>query len=334
MCGYGGWYSKTAYREFLFFMPTQQLFLIGPVFYFYVHSLLRPNFKLSKKDLIHFVPAALYLLYSLVIFITDKLILDEFYFYADGKDKDLSVWYQVAGFFFMLFYLILSLRHYRNYRKQSQQEVSFADEIAFKWVEYFLIAFGIILTLRVLFFILNPEWWNFGSKFWYYLCFSILLYYISVKGYLTTLRFTDRFTFYLSHDFQKEEEKTESSTIKEPSESIDLDLWKSKISAHFSNQKLYTNPTLTLADIAEQLSTNRSLVSSVINQEFNMNFNDFVNEKRTEAVIEKLKDKEHESSTLLGIALDCGFNSKTTFNRAFKKHTGLTPKQFIDKNIA
>lgn len=335
MCGYGGWYSKTAYREFLFFMPMQQLFLIGPVFYFYVRSLLSPNYKISRKDLIHFLPAGVYLLYSLVVFITDKLILDEFYFYADGKDKDLSVWYQVAGFFFMLFYLILSLRHYRNYRKQSQEQVSFADEIAFKWIEYFLIAFGTILTLRVLFFILNPEWWNFGSKFWYYLCFSILLYYITLRGYLTTMRFTERFSFYLTNDFQtKQDQSVAASSAEETSENIDLNLWKSKISSHFSDLKLYTNPTLTLADIASQLNTNRSLVSSVINQEFNMNFNDFVNKKRTEAVIEKLQAGEHRTSTLLGIALDCGFNSKTTFNRAFKKHTGLTPKQFIDKNIA
>ena len=63
-----------------------------------------------------------------------------------------------------------------------------------------------------------------------------------------------------------------------------------------------------------------------------MNFNDFVNEKRAEAVIEKLKNGEHISNTLLSIALDCGFNSKTTFNRAFKKHTGITPKQFIAKH--
>ena len=63
-----------------------------------------------------------------------------------------------------------------------------------------------------------------------------------------------------------------------------------------------------------------------------MNFNDFVNEKRAEAVITKLKKGEHVENTLLGIALDCGFNSKTTFNRAFKKHTGASPKQYILKN--
>ena len=67
-----------------------QVLVIGPVVYFYMKSLLQVDFKFSKKDWIHFAPGLLYLLYSLVIFITDKLVLEEFYFYADGRDKDLK----------------------------------------------------------------------------------------------------------------------------------------------------------------------------------------------------------------------------------------------------
>ena len=62
-----------------------------------------------------------------------------------------------------------------------------------------------------------------------------------------------------------------------------------------------------------------------------MNFNDFVNQKRVEAIIKQLNQGAHISNTLLSIALDCGFNSKTTFNRAFKKETSITPKQFIEQ---
>ena len=63
-----------------------------------------------------------------------------------------------------------------------------------------------------------------------------------------------------------------------------------------------------------------------------MNFNDFINQKRIEKVIQKMKNLEHQQSTLYALGLDCGFNSKTTFNRAFKKHTSLTPKQYLAKN--
>ena len=61
-----------------------------------------------------------------------------------------------------------------------------------------------------------------------------------------------------------------------------------------------------------------------------MNFNDFINHYRIEAVKVKLREGEHQQTTLLGIAFDSGFNSKATFNRAFKKSTGTTPKNFIE----
>ncbi|MEL6195158.1 MAG: helix-turn-helix transcriptional regulator, partial [Bacteroidota bacterium] len=211
------------------------------------------------------------------------------------------------------------------------QEVSFADEIAFKWVKNFAIAFGLILLLRVLFFILNPEWGAFGSKYWYYLCFSILLLYISITGYSNTIRTSIRSGLNLNTFVPPEEEET-IGPKQNMAEEIALQQWKEKITTLFERENIYQNANLTLTDIAHQLSTNRNIISKSINQEFGMNFNDFVNEKRAEAVISKLKNGEHKRNTLLGIALDCGFNSKTTFNRSFKKYTGTTPKQFIEQH--
>jgi hypothetical protein len=194
MLGYANWYSITSYRQILFFVPFQQLFLIGPILYIYTKTLLNPHFKFTHEDYIHFLPALAYLIYSLVVFVYDKFLVNEFYFYADGKDKDLDFWYQMTGLMSMLFYLFRSIQYYRKYRRLSVQEVSFADEIAYKWINHFTIAFSAILLLRVLFFILNPEWGNFGSKYWYYLCFSILLLYIAISGYSNAIRTTIAFS--------------------------------------------------------------------------------------------------------------------------------------------
>lgn len=330
--GYAGWYSQDGYREFLYFVPTQQLFLIGPVFFFYVKTFLNSDLKLSKEDFLHFLPAVVYLVYSLIIFITDVLILDEFYFYEDGEDKDLDLWYQIAGLISMLFYLFWSLKYYLDYRKVSLQEVSYADEIAFKWIKHFTIAFSLILMLRLVFFILSPEWWDFGRKYWYYFCFSILLMYISITGYSNTIKTTLKWDDKLLPKFEPPEKEESAETKNESEEDLALDQWKDKITRVFEAEEIYKNPNLTLTDLASLLDTNRNIVSKAINQEFKMNFNDFVNAKRAEAVIEKLKDGEHAKNTFLSIALDCGFNSKTTFNRAFKKHTNTTPKQFIAQN--
>ncbi|MEM9984856.1 MAG: helix-turn-helix transcriptional regulator [Bacteroidota bacterium] len=258
--------------------------------------------------------------------------MDEFYFYAGGRDKDLDFWYQMAGLISMLFYLFKALQYYSNYRKLALQEVSFADEIAYQWVKHFALAFSVILMLRVLFFILNPEWGQFGSKYWYYLCFSLLLLYISIAGYTSTVKSTVKLDPKLLASFEPSEEEEAVAPQPEPEEARVLQEWKDKITRIFEAEDIYKNPNLTLTDLASILSTNRNIISKAINQEFNMNFNDFVNQKRTEAVIARLQNGEHAQHTLLGIALDAGFNSKTTFNRAFKKYTGNTPRQFIVKN--
>ena len=153
-----------------------------------------------------------------------------------------------------------------------------------------------------------------------------------MSGYFVIVKTATNLSF---HQNLKRLPEINTYTVPRKSDELDADIvkeWKGKILMLFSDEKIYTHPNLTITHIAEILETHRNLISSVINQGFEMNFNDFVNEKRTEAVIHKLKKREHTIKTLLSIALDSGFNSKATFNRAFKKHTGLTPRQYIAAN--
>ncbi len=110
--------------------------------------------------------------------------------------------------------------------------------------------------------------------------------------------------------------------------------WKLKILHLVEHEKAYQDAELSLVQMAKQLKTNPTILSKVINQGFGKNFNDFVNHYRIEAVKEKLQAGEQKTQTLLGIAYDCGFNSKATFNRAFKKATGTSPKEWMERNIA
>jgi AraC-like DNA-binding protein len=338
MLGYAGWYSVAFYRDIMFFIPFQQLFLLGPVIFFYTQSQLNTSFKLSKRDIIHFIPAIFYLVYSIIVFITDKLVLSEYYFYADGRDKDLAPWYQMLGLVSMALYLILSLRYYSIYKKISYQTVSFADSISFSWIKRFLLAFLIILVLRVLFFILNPEWGEFGKKFWYYLCFSGLFYYISVSGYTNSVKTIIAFRpllFGFEPDFSSQDKVQDETLLdKESVEIPDLDEWKAKVEQLMKVEREFENPDLTLSDVSQILDVNPKKMSQIINHGFKMNFNDFVNYYRTEAVIEKFKSGEHNLQNFLEIAFECGFNSKSTFNRAFKKQTLLTPKEYLKKNLS
>ncbi|MFP4844732.1 helix-turn-helix domain-containing protein [Winogradskyella sp. PE311] len=332
MLGYANWYSSGVTREILFFVPFMQVLLIGPVVYFYTKSLLNPTFKITRKDYLHFIPALLYAIYSLIIFVTDKLILDAYYFYEDGRDKDLANWYQIAGLISMALYLTFSLRYYFSYRKLVVEKVSYADTLLFIWIRNFMIAFLGILILRVLFFILNPEWGNFGSQFWHYIAFSFIFYYITITGYSNIIKQTTlRNEKLIVVNVFEEDYIVSKNEIKPNNIEQDISKWKEKLSNLMIEEHIFENPRLTLLDVANELGTTAKTISTVVNSGFNMNFNDFVNYYRIEAIKNKLNNGEQTTSTLLGIALDCGFNSKATFNRAFKKSTSLSPKAYLEK---
>lgn len=339
MLGHAGWYANMPYREIMFYIPFQQVFVIGPIIFFYTQSLVNKSFKFSSKDWLHFIPAILYLLYSLVVVVGDKLLLDDIYFYADGRDKDLSLWYQVTGLISMSAYFLASLRYYYHYKKLSLEVLSFADTVRFDWVKRFLIAFLLMQLMRLLFLLLYPGWGSFPIKFWYYLIFATLYYYISIVGYSNSIQAAIPFRLSL---FDKEAHLLPSSTPVEQeaisvqeknkvtaANSEEVTLWKAKIQQLITTEQVYQNPELSLTDLAKQLGTNPRIISKAINQGFQMNFNDFINFHRIEAVKAQLQQGAHQQMTLLGIALDCGFSSKSTFNRAFKKHTSLSPKAYL-----
>ena len=339
MCGYAGWYATDGYREVLYYLPLQQLLIIGPVLYFYIQSLLYPGFVFKRHHWLHFLPGILYLLYSLLIFLGDIFYFEEIYFYQDGQDKDFDLWYQVAGFISLASYFLLSLYHYQQYRKQIFDTLSYAEEIAYSWVRRFLILFLIIPLPRILFFVLNPEWGQFGRKFWYYFSISLVTYYLAIRGYNHTLllrsahaqRPSDLQTavYHLSPILQNISNEPEPSQSAEPDEHPEA---MEKIQQLMHEKQLYENPVLNLGDIATELNVTPKVISQTINKHTGMNFNNYINQFRVQAVIHKFSSNMHEEITLLGIAYSCGFNSKSTFNRAFKKYTGLTPREYLAKN--
>jgi putative ABC transport system permease protein len=91
---------------------------------------------------------------------------------------------------------------------------------------------------------------------------------------------------------------------------------------------LYRDSELSLASLAETMGMHPNELSRLINSVFRKNFSDFINEFRIREVTRKMKDPNFDQLTLLGIAMDAGFNSKTTFNRVFRQFTGKTPAEY------
>lgn len=353
MTGFAGWYvPNTINREILFYTPFVNGLFIGPLLYFYVKSITNFHFKLKVKDWLHFLPGFLYIIWSIVVVVVDKLILKRYYLMNGENDPDFDLWYQVLQKLSIIIYLLLSIRYYRQYKKYVSYEMSFADLANISWLRNFLIAFGIITVLPAIQDIL--ELFPFFNKqvvyvrsWYYFMGFALVVYYIAINGFnavsipLRKLLFEPELLlqYQQQHILLPAPVKTtildaEFEVIdNELKEDVVIEQWKQKIISVMEEEKLYEDAELTLTELAKKLSTNSSVLSRVINRGFQLNFNDFVNSYRIQAVTQMLKAGEQKNQTLLGIAFDCGFNSKATFNRAFKKQTGFNPKEWMEQNL-
>lgn len=98
----------------------------------------------------------------------------------------------------------------------------------------------------------------------------------------------------------------------------------------FIDQKSpYLNPALSLRSLAEQIEIHPNQLSWLLNEKVGKNFNEFINQLRVEYFKKLAVDPANSHISLIGLAYESGFNSKTVFNTAFKKTTGMTPKEYL-----
>jgi AraC-like DNA-binding protein len=102
-----------------------------------------------------------------------------------------------------------------------------------------------------------------------------------------------------------------------------------KIRKYMMIEKPYLNRELTIYDLSSQLKISRHTLSEVINEHMGMNFYNLVNEYRIKEVKGRMDKEEYRNLTILAIAYDSGFNSKSSFNTIFKEKTGQTPSEYL-----
>jgi len=105
-----------------------------------------------------------------------------------------------------------------------------------------------------------------------------------------------------------------------------------KLNLLMEKQKPYTNPDLSIAELSEMLKTKSHVLSKLLNEHYNKNFRDFINEYRIEEFIKISLSESNKNFTFLALAYEVGFNSKSTFNLAFKKSKGLSPREYFKQN--
>lgn len=304
----GGVYGQNAN---LYFLPLFYSFAFGPLIYFYVKSLVNQSFIFHKKEYLHFIPVIFQAV--LYLFLTTKN-----YSFKKWYWENIHLWitYKVefdGTFISMLIYLILSIQLLRNYQVYVVNNFSETSQIRLNWLKIMLICL-IILCVQWLFEIILRDFFNLYFNHDYS---------IQILGIMALMFAVGGIRQANLSEVNFEEEVVQKSHIQVDSQVL------AQIKLGMDIQKLYLNPTLTLSEFAKQLKLNPKIVSQQINTGLGKSFNDFVNEYRVEEVKKRLTSPDLERLTILGIAYESGFNSKTTFNRIFKDFTGLAPRDFL-----
>jgi AraC-like DNA-binding protein len=132
----------------------------------------------------------------------------------------------------------------------------------------------------------------------------------------------------LNYEEKRESEKYIKSGLKDEQAKLYLE----KLIRFMEEKKPYLDRDLNIQDLSEMTGIQRHHITQVLNEKHGKNFFTFINEYRVKDVISRFGNPENDKFTILAIAYDSGFNSKTTFNSIFKSQTGMTPSQYREKS--
>ena len=305
-------------NQWLTFFPFHLAYSYGVCVWFYVLTLTDAERRFRGRDWWFFLPSALYLAMRLVLFaqpLAFKVRINPFY------EQYIGPFVFLTEFAWNTALLALAVRHYRKYRAWLDENFSDTEKLKFDWLRNFLYVFTFVLVVGALFDFTNSFLvrLSYIQYFYFELVLAFATYYLAVAGYLRSAPIELHFT---------EEAAAETETRRSVLAADELEKLKARIEKLMETERLYLEPALALNDLARALGVSAGVLSFAINQGFGVNFNDFVNEYRIREVKEQLRRGEAEKRTLTAIAFDCGFNSKATFNRAFRKFTGRSPKEY------
>lgn len=307
--------------------------LHGPFLYMYITALTTKKYNLSKSDLLHFVPPAGFIVYLLFSSIfpqySDRISMNHV---SNDIEPPLPfVIFLILTALSGPVYFVLSINLFKKLDINIFNNFSYSEDIDLDWLRKLVYIFGIIWSALMIIAIIHHVFKLYSMVFCTDGLFLSLSIFILLIGYFG-LRQKEIFNnlHIETSDFIKDIPiKYVGLTLKE----ADIDYYIKKLKHHMINEKPYLISNLTLPQLAANLEIPSHHLSKVINENFENNFFDFINQYRIEEVKVKLTDPKFKNFSLLGIALDSGFNSKSAFNRVFKKMTGLTPSKYKEMTL-
>lgn len=300
----------------LFYFGSSFTILWGPGIYFYTKSLTNSDFKFGKYDFVHLIPFSIHFIYLFL----------NFHIYAGGTKRVIissgGLFSQNAALAIMglihlsiFIYLIFSFVTLFKYRINIKNSFSSIDKVNLSWMIFVLTGFSLKWSADVWFYFdqlysLPADLSLDISRIFLFLFINIIIY----KG----LRQPEIFAGII--ESQPEKKPFLSKALSQQ--------YLEKLNTFMEIKKPFLNPELTLMDLAESVSIPYRALSEVINTELEQNFYDFINSYRIKESQKLLADKDGKFKTVLEVLYEVGYNSKSSFNLAFKKYTGMTPTEF------
>lgn len=297
--------------------PLQYLY--GPLILLYVLYLTRPEFEIRPKHSVHLLPVLLSAIYfSITVYLKPAHVKIDIYLSMMNPVEFKDYFWGLTHIIYNIPYLIAAARILQKHKTRIQQTFSYMEKINLQWLQFLIIGFISVFALNTVFDLMYV--WHiyegFGGPAMGVIA-TILIYTIGYKG----LRQPE--IFISGTVLPDTKQDTTKELTLEQREKL-----SSQIQKIMQRDKPYLDPSLTIKDLANQAKIPDYRLSQLINDHFEKNFFEFVNTYRIEEAKQRLQDPGYENFTILAIANDVGFNSKSSFNTAFKRFTQKTPSAY------
>lgn len=333
--GVYSFYSHDLFTRFhLLSNSLISLFLLHGVFlYLFSSRLASKSEKFNRKILLHLIP---FLAFNLYLFIASffpdiaESIRIE-YVHTDVHPPLLFVFFLILTVLSGPFYFVLTLNLFKKHNINIFNNFSYTENINLEWLRKLVIIFGIVWTILIIITVIHHVFNLFSMEFCtdsLFFALSAFVILIGFFGLKQKVIFEDGFGN--EHEMvMNEKVKYSGSTLKKD-EAIKH---AKQLTEFMFSEKPFLDPGLTLPQLASQINLSLPHLSQIINEKFGLNFFEYINQFRVEEFKARINDPKYENYSLLGIAFDSGFNSKSAFNRIFKKFTNQTPSEYKSSMI-
>lgn len=303
-------------------------FTYGPLLFMYVKHMTRPSLQFSPWNALHFIPFLTFFAVS-VVFREEPIFDDLSGFFVRDRFIPLRIVYAVCFLLSVSVYSILSFLEIRHHQMRLQDEISYTSaKLTLNWLKILSTTF---YTGYIVVFILGGIDIIGGLlPFDPYVLTFVLITFFSFAYSFYAIRQPEIFEF--PADTTEEngnvppsatERYARSGLREEQAKEYLITLIR-----FMDEEKPYLNGDLTISDLSRKTGIPKYHITEVLNEKYGRNFFSFVNEYRVREVINRISDPKFQHYTILAIAFDAGFNSKSTFNSFFKAYTGKTPSAY------